>query len=344
MQGHDIVVIGASAGGVEVLREVVAGLPAGLAAAVFVVLHLPERSHSTLPEILARAGRLPASHARHGEKIQKGHIYVAPPDHHLMIDGGSVVLSRGPHHNRSRPAIDPLFTSAARAYGPRVIGVVLSGTLDDGSAGLARIKRHGGVAMVQDPTTALYAGMPQNALASVAADRCEPADRLGAAIAAAVDQPAVGKHHPSEPRLDEEFKASIAAGPYDMSKIGAPSVYACPECNGTLWEFDEKGALQFRCRVGHSFTSEGLLSEHEGTLEDTIWAAVRALEEHASLRRRLAKRMRENRNGKVADLYESRAGESERHAATLRSIVTSESGPTARAGEDPGPAATGIHS
>jgi two-component system chemotaxis response regulator CheB len=324
---RDVVVMGASAGGIEALRDVASRLPPGLEAAIFVVLHLSQGSRSSLPEIIARAGPLPAAHARDGERILHGRIYVAPPDHHLLLDDGRVVLSRGPHHNRYRPAVDPLFSSAARSYGPRVIGVVLSGALDDGTAGLARIKRRGGLALVQDPATATYTGMPDSALANVAVDLCVTPTELGDAIARAVGEPLPAVGLPAEARLDQEFEGSIGVRT-DMEQIGKPSAYACPECHGVLWEFDEEGILQFRCRVGHSYSSEGLLDEHDGSLEAALWASVRALEENVSLRRRLAQRMRSANRDQFAERYEAKAAESERHAAVLRELLST-SGPAA---------------
>ena len=326
---REIVVIGASAGGVEAMREVAQGLPRDLDAAIFCVMHHPPGAKSYLPEILTRAGPLPALHAEDGERIRPGRIYVGPPDHHMLLADGHVRLSRGPHHNRHRPAVDPLFGSAARSYGPGVIGVVLSGTLDDGTAGLAKIKGAGGVALVQDPATAAHAGMPESARTHVAVDRVVPLDRMAAAIVEAAREPVPDVTLPREPRLDEEFEGDLGMRT-DMEEIGAPSVYACPECHGTLWEFDEEGVLQFRCRVGHSFSTEGLLEEHDGSLEFSLWAALRALEENASLRRRLAKRMRDRKAGRVADQYDAKASQVERHASTLRELLLSKTGPTAR--------------
>ena len=329
--------IGASAGGIEALREVAHRLPADLEAAVFVVVHLPEGAKSTLPEILARSGALPAMHAQDGRGIERGRIYVAPPDHHLLLEAGERMrVARGPYHNRHRPAVDPLFTSAALAYGPRVVGVVLSGTLDDGTAGLARIKRAGGIAIVQDPATAAYSGMPENAIAHVPMDRTVPITELAAAIESSVRE----RVAPTAPvgervqRWDMEFEGDIGART-EMEAIGKPSVYACPECHGALWEFDEEGILQFRCRVGHSFTSEGLLSEHDSDLEATLWAALRSLEENVSLRRRLARRMRHRKMAGMAERYDAKASVSEKHAATLRQVLTSESGPTAKQETNP---------
>src|SRR5262245_12615240 len=330
--GHDIVVIGASAGGVEAIREVVSRLPETLQAAVFVVVHLPRGNRSFLPEILNRSGPLPSSQAEDGDPIRRGAIYVAPPDHHLLLENGRIRLARGPHHNRRRPAIDPLFWSAAKAYSSRVVGVVLSGTLDDGTAGLATIKARGGIAIVQDPKTAAFSGMPTSALAYVDAE-CVPLSEIGPAIARAVEREAPA-FHPPEPAQLGEVMSSVMGDPTDMERIGKPSIYACPECHGTLWEYDQDGVPQYRCRVGHSFTAESLLAEHDGSLEATLWAALRALEENTEMRRRLAERMEGLRQPQVAGRYRDRARESERHASTLRDLLTSEQGPSATPSEE----------
>ncbi len=182
LSGHDIVVIGASAGGVEALGEIVAELPGDLVASIFVVLHIPPSGTSVLPAILMRRGELPASHAVDGEEIGHGHIYIAPPDHHLFLQSESVRVVRGPKENGYRPAIDPLFRSAAHSFGPRVVGVVLSGALDDGTAGLAVIKEAGGCTLVQDPVEALYPNMPSSAIECVTPDRVLRARELGHAI------------------------------------------------------------------------------------------------------------------------------------------------------------------
>jgi two-component system chemotaxis response regulator CheB len=172
--GHDIITIGASAGGVEAFKKIVHELPPALQAAIFVVLHISPEGPSVLPDILNRAGPLPALHPRDGDKIQLGKIYIAPPDHHLLIRRGHIHLFRGPKENNVRPAIDPLFRTAARAYGPRVIGVVLTGVLDDGTAGLLAIKARGGITVVQDPDDALFSGMPESAMKYADVDHCLP--------------------------------------------------------------------------------------------------------------------------------------------------------------------------
>jgi two-component system chemotaxis response regulator CheB len=208
MPGHDIIVVGASAGGVEALSRLVHDLPADLPAALFVVLHVPAHGTSLLPYILARNGPLPARHPDDGEPIVHGRIYVAPPDMHLLIRREQVRLARGPRENGHRPAVDPLFRTAARSYGPQVVGVVLSGTLDDGSAGLVAIRQRGGVAIVQDPDDALYPGMPRSALEAVRADHCLPVGQIGATLAELAHRAVEGV----DPMPDDmEMESEIAA-------------------------------------------------------------------------------------------------------------------------------------
>ena len=319
MSRHDIIVIGASAGGVETIREVVRGLPPELPAAVFVVLHLPPEPRSVLPEILARDSRLPVSHPEDHEAIRQGRVYVAPTDHHMLLTEDTVRVVLGPHHNRHRPAIDPLFRSASRVHGPRVVGVILSGTLDDGVAGLQTIQRRGGLTVVQDPASALFSGMPTSALAAIRPDRVlAPAD-IGPALNEMANTPASDVAPPRDEILDIEISKYLG-GKTNMERLGKPSVYACPECQGVLWEVEDGGVPQFHCRVGHSFTIETLAAELQNGLEASLWAAVRSLEEHASIRRRIAERLRRvsARMGERADRL---ADESEQHAANIRSLL-----------------------
>ncbi len=228
MPGHDVIVIGASAGGIEASRELVAGLPADLAAAVFLVLHLAPGRPSSLPEILSRSGPLPAVHAEDGAPIAPGRIFVAPPGRHLVLEDEHMRVLSGPFHNRHRPAIDPLFRTAALSFGPRVIGVILTGALDDGTLGLMTIKRRGGVAVVQNPESALFSGMPASALASVAVDHVMEVAAIGPLLARLTTVPASALTPPQEPRLVEELKKWTGHS-VDLEKIGRPSRFACPE-------------------------------------------------------------------------------------------------------------------
>lgn len=271
MTRPDIIVIGASAGGIEALKILAAGLPPDLPASVFVVVHMGAglNGHSMLADILCHAGPLPAVSAKDGEEIRQGRIYVAIPDFHLLIEPGRVRVVYGPKENLTRPAINPLFRSAAAAYGPRVVGVVLTGLLDDGVAGLAEIKRQDGVAVVQDPATAVYPSMPSTALEYVEADYVVDLEHLAGVLAKIV----------STTRDAKEVKEPMTRILTDIT---------CPECRGPIWEERQGTIMEFRCRVGHAYSSKALALEHRSTVERTIWAAIVALEEAAEIDERLA--------------------------------------------------------
>jgi two-component system chemotaxis response regulator CheB len=291
MAGQDIIVVGASAGGVEALTRLVGAFPPGLPAAVFVVCHFPGEATSTLPQILSRSGPVLASHARGGEPIQHGQIYVAPPDYHMLLRPGFIELDHGARENRHRPAIDPLFRTAARAYGDRVAGVILSGLLADGVAGLLAVRSAGGVAVVQDPAEAELAGMPEAALQIAGADYVLPAAEIGGLLARLPRQPVPGSGGPDMADPLEQMPVKVvedmtaqAAG----ARRGELSVYSCPECGGTLWQVDEPNLLRFRCHVGHSYYGESLLLEKSHALEAALWTAVRTFKEKAVLARQMA--------------------------------------------------------
>jgi two-component system chemotaxis response regulator CheB len=315
---RDIVVIGASAGGVEALGSLVAELPVDLPAAVFVVLHIPSSGTSVLPAILQRRGSLPATHALDEEPIEHGRIYVARPDHHLLVHSGIVRVVRGPRENGYRPAIDPLFRSAARSFGARVTGVVLSGVLDDGTACLAVIKAAGGRTLVQDPEDALYPMMPSSAIDFVSPDRVLEADELGSAIAEYTTEavPATA-HATNDPLLDETF-LRIDRGSSEDPQPGDPSGYTCPACGGGMWETDEGGITRFRCRTGHGFSPETLLAEQSGVVEAGLWSALRALEERAAMSRRMAARFRTRGRRVTAERFERQANAAVDQAVAIR--------------------------
>jgi len=324
LSNHDIIVIGASAGGVEALIEFVRGLPANLPAAVFVVIHFRAQSPSALPQILTRAGQLRATHAKHGEAIERGHIYVAVPDHHLALHHGVIHVIRGPKENHCRPAIDPLFRSAAVAYGPRVIGIILSGTLGDGTAGLLAVKQRGGVAVIQQPDDALFPDMPRNALEYVAADHILSVAEMAPLVVRLVRQPAASI--PVVTGSNSE-KKEIALAEADMATIenkekpGTPSVFGCPECGGTLWELQESNLLRFRCRTGHAFSAESLLAVQTEALEGALWAALRGLEENAALAQRMADRSRSRNLDLAAKKFEERVRAVEQQASIIRNVL-----------------------
>ncbi len=287
MLRHDIIVTGGSAGGVEALMQICAGLPADLPAAVFVVQHLSPTSRSVLPDLLARAGPLPARHPRDGDAIEPGHIYVAPPDQHLLLREGSIMLRRGPQENRTRPAIDPLFRSAAVAYGPRVIGVVLTGLLDDGAAGLVAIKRCGGICVVQDPDDAQWPEMPRRAIERAQPDYITALCDI-AALLSRLSLEAAGPRVQIPSALDLETR--IAAQEFDplgTPAIGQPSRLSCPQCGGVLNEVPDAGTVRFRCQTGHAFTSDGLMVAQADELERALESAARSHRDRVSLCRRM---------------------------------------------------------
>lgn len=324
MPGHDIIAIGASAGGVEALTQLVRGLPANLPGSLFVVLHLPAESPSLLPQILTRSGPLEATHPRDGEQIEQRHIYVAPPDYHLLVEQGHMRIVRGPRENRHRPAIDPLFRSAARAYGQRVIGVVLTGMLDDGTAGLMVIKRRNGLAIVQDPQDALYPGMPQSACENVKVDYCVPLPEIGPLLVRLVREPVQeGGERPVPEELDEEVRiVAMETNPLNTDEqVGKPSAFSCPECGGVLWEIQDGGFLRFRCRTGHAFSAESTLAEQSEVIDKAIWHALKTLEEKASLSRRMLRQAQERGNTWLEQVLKKNVQEAEHDAQLLRQIL-----------------------
>ncbi|WP_434386403.1 chemotaxis protein CheB [Melittangium boletus] len=323
---RDIVVIGASAGGVEALSALVQQLPVDFPAAVLVVLHVASGHHSMLPQILSRAGPLSAVHPQDGAPLEPGRIYVAPNDRHLVVEPGRVRLVHGPRENNHRPSVDTLFRSAAVAYGPRVVGVVLTGALDCGTAGLMAVKNRGGLAVVQDPREAFCPDMPRSAMEFVKVDHCVPLAELGALLVRLVStQVTPSEAPPPSPRLKEEVKAMFGGKNIeaDPKAVGTPSYFSCPDCGGVLFEMDEAGWLHYRCRVGHGYTAKALSVQQQTALDGALWAALRALEESASLSRRMARNARERNHALTAQRYEERAAETSAQAELVRQLVLS---------------------
>jgi len=323
---RDVVVVGASAGGVEALKELVSGLPPDLPAAVLVVLHIPPSGGNALAAILDRAGPLEARQAEHGEPLVNGTVRVAPPDHHLLVVDGRLGLSLGPRENGHRPAVDVLFRSAARAVGARCIGVVLSGALDDGSAGLVAVRARGGVGVVQDPDEALQPGMPASAVASAAPEHVLPIGQIGGLLGRLVKEEVFDEGASPASGLME---VETAMAQFDMSQIdgqehpGHPAGFSCPDCSGALWRIEEGGMLRFRCRVGHAWSAESLLAQQSETLEGALWMALRSLEEKAALSRELGRRAEEDERGLSAARFTSLADESSRAAQLIREFLLS---------------------
>lgn len=274
---HDVIAIGASAGGVEVLLEMVEELPVSFPASIFVALHTMPKHVSPLPELLSKRGPLPASHPLDKERIAPGHIYIAPPDNHLTLRQGAMEVARGPKENGHRPAADALFRSASAIYGSRVVGVVLSGYQDCGTAGMMSIKARGGLSVVQDPETATAPEMPRSVLERVEVDYIVHPIELPGLLVRLASTPAPAEIQP---------EGDIVK--LDGGEPGAPAELVCPACDGVLTQAQARGFLQFRCHVGHAFSLESLVREQSEAMERALWAAVRSLEESAALSRRLA--------------------------------------------------------
>ena len=307
-----VVVVGASAGGVEALIRLVRNLPRSFPAAVVVVLHTPVTATSRLPEILTRSGPVPAEHAQARQRLAPGRILIAPPDRHVVIRDGDIVTVEGPRENGVRPAIDPLFRSAARIYGPRAVGIVLSGTLDDGTAGMAAIKAAGGLTIAQDPLDAICSGMPASAIGAGAVDRILVADEIGPALAELLDGPegSVGRRETDVPTPRD--------GPRVRSK---PTDLVCPECGGVLRAFDEHGIERFHCRVGHDYSPVALAEAYDARLEAALWQAIRTLEESASVSRRLADSARSRGATATAARFDARERDAAERADVVRSAI-----------------------
>jgi two-component system, chemotaxis family, protein-glutamate methylesterase/glutaminase len=297
-----VIVVGASACGVEALQQLTAGLPAGLNAPVFVVLHIHARSRSFLPEILSSAGPLPASHAVDGAPIENGHVYIAPPDHHLIVERDHMHVRMGPKENYQRPSINVTFRSAALAYGDRAIAVVLTGQLDDGTAGSWDIKRRGGTIIVQNPEEAAFSSMPLSTLREVEADYTLPLAQIGPMLSRLLSE-----NGSAESQLQQE-------NPGTQPKVVD---LTCPECRGTIWQVPNGSMVQYRCRVGHSYSPRTMLAEHAATQERALWSAVVALEEGAVLATKLAEHLQPKMRHEL--LQEAR--QRQEQAATIRRLI-----------------------
>lgn len=316
-----MVVIGASSGGVEALRELVAGLPPDLPAALFVVLHFPEGTSSALARILDRSGPLAAVNPEDGEAFEPGRIYVARPGFHLLIEAGRVRLARGPKENRHRPAVDPLFRTAALACGPRVVGVVLSGARDDGTAGMAAIKRRGGVVVVQDPEDALFPGMPESVLRYVDVDYRLPPGGIARLLDRLSREPVKegGRDVPDDMVYESRIAGLDPDAAVREEPTGQLSGFTCPDCRGPLYEIRDGELLRYRCRVGHAYTAGDVIEEKADTLEEALYLALNTLEESAAVFERLAATAGER--GHAAARFERRAREARERAGRIRQAI-----------------------
>ncbi|MVN89396.1 chemotaxis protein CheB [Deinococcus sp. HMF7620] len=328
MTGPPLVVIGGSAGALGSLLDLAAGLPDDFPAALLVVVHIPPDQPSVLPELLNRAGPLPAKAAEDGERLRAGHIYVAPPDHHLLVRPATLQLSRGPRENRSRPSIDVLFRSAAYSFGPRTAGVILSGMQDDGTSGLWAIKQFGGTAIVQRPEEAQYPDMPLSAVRQVEVDDILPVHEIASRLVAWADtlgtrEVKVSVDQTERRRLGLELgiageEASFEAG---ILNHGPLSPFTCPECHGVMMQIKEGRLTRFRCHTGHAFTSGTLISGVRQMVEDSMWSTVRALDEQVMLLAHLGKHLREAGQPDEADHLHQETQEATERMRLLRRVA-----------------------
>jgi two-component system, chemotaxis family, protein-glutamate methylesterase/glutaminase len=319
MPTRDLIVIGASAGGVEALKQLVTTLPVDLQAAVFIVLHISPHATSVLPAIITRAGNLLATHPKDGDHFERGHIYIAPPNHHLIIKPHHIKLTQGPKENGHRPSVDVLFRTAARVYRNRVIALVLSGALDDGSAGILKIKDKGGVAIAQNPDEALYRGMPENAIATGKVDYIASINEIAPLLVRLMQEPIAEENTDMS---DEPDVAELDANGRLIHELGGTaSTYSCPDCGGVLMEYKDDGFVRFRCQVGHAYSAETMLAEQNDAIEEALWVALRTLEENATLSRRMADRAQTNGYADMHARYMERIQDIESRAALLRHVL-----------------------
>jgi len=326
MAQRDIIVIGASAGGVYALKELIAALPADLPATLFIVLHVSPNMPSLLPSILNHVGKLKAVHPSDGEPILPGHIYVAPPDHHLLVENNQVLVKKGPKENRFRPSIDALFRSAAYTYGPRVIGVIMTGLLDDGTSGMWSVKRLGGVSVIQEPEEALYPSMPESVKENVAVDYVVPVSEMGKLFVELTQQtveprPALSPQEVE--RMSTEIKIAEQDNAFTMQILEEGNVVplTCPECHGALVSIQEGTLIRYRCHTGHGFTAGSLLADVNKNVEAALWNAIRGLDEAQILLQQTARVLQLAGNKGAAQEYGLKADEAQQRAEKIRTLV-----------------------
>jgi two-component system, chemotaxis family, protein-glutamate methylesterase/glutaminase len=319
-----IVVIGASSGGIETLRILVAGLPPSLSAAICIVIHTAPDSPGILADILDRVCPLPVEQARDLCRLEAGRIYVAPPDRHLLVEPGRVRVTKGPREHSFRPAVDPLFRSAAQVFGPRAIGIVLTGNLDDGTAGLWTIKQLGGTAIVQDPADALFPSMPLHALTHVKVDYTVPLSRMPSLLAELTAETPAEPVSPDVPEhIEVEVNIAKERNPRDagLEEIGTPSPYSCPDCHGVLLEIAEDVRVRFRCHTGHAYSMESLLAMMNQGIDYSAGVAVRSLEEASLLMNRIGTELKRQDHIEASERMMEAASRAKRRADAIVELM-----------------------
>jgi two-component system chemotaxis response regulator CheB len=288
-------------------------------------MHTAPDSPGVLAQILDRSGPLPAANAANRERIRPGRVYVAPPDNHLLLEPGLMRLTHGPKENRFRPSIDPLFRSAAQVFGPRVVGVVLTGGLDDGTSGLWAVKRLGGAAVVQNPEEAFMPSMPLSALSQVEVDYTLPLAEIAPLLVRLASTSVAeqgGYEVPEELNIEVGIAKEDRALGNEIFKLGTPSIFACPECHGTLLQLKENGRTRYRCHTGHAFSADSLLAEITAHVESSLWSAIRAIDESVMLLRHMAEHVGAEENAAAtAEQFLEKAKEAERRSEVVRRAV-----------------------
>jgi two-component system, chemotaxis family, protein-glutamate methylesterase/glutaminase len=319
---HKIVVIGASAGGMEALTCLVQQFPSDFPGSIFIVQHLaPQATAETMLVRLQAHTSIPCKVAKHQERFRSGTIYICPSDFHLLIKKQHMLVTKGARENRYRPAIDPFFRSAAVAYGPRVIGVVLTGLLDDGTAGLLAIKRCGGLAVVQDPKDAAYPDMPNSALHHVPVDQCVPLNDMGEVVMTLINRRQEKRSRiPQDIRIEAHIAERVLSDVTQVEGLGTHVPYNCPNCGGVLWEMNARGVKRYRCHTGHSFTSTALLTAQSEKIEEALWISMRMFEERKNLFSRM---LRGDISPAMKRMYAQRQKENQIHIERIRSILLS---------------------
>jgi two-component system chemotaxis response regulator CheB len=321
-----IIVIGTSAGGINASTELISQLNNKMDAAFFLVLHLSGKAISDL--LLHRLKgytTLDCKIAKHGEKIAKGTIYLAPSDLHLLINEEEIILGQGPTENRWRPSIDVLFRSAAAAFGPRSIGIILTGLLNDGAAGMSAIKRSGGICIVQDPNEAEFPDMPLSVLNIMPTDYCIPLFQMGNVITELTDRtPPKDYTIPADVLAEAQIAERTSTSLNNLVKLGEHSLYACPDCGGGLWHMQDNKLERYRCHVGHVYTEKELFTRQGESLETTLWVALRMMEERSSLLEKMATDERKKGLNTIASYKEERNVELQGHIHKLKDILFTE--------------------
>ena len=315
-----IIVIGASAGGFEAFKKIIQGLPEDFDASIFIVWHMSPDIRGVLPQVLNRLNKIAAAHAYNNEEIKPNRIYVAPPDHHMLVENGKVLITHGPKENRFRPAVDPLFRSAAYAYGNRVIGVILSGALDDGTAGLWTVKHYGGVAIVQDPMDAEVASMPENAMRQVKIDYCVGVSELPQLLVRLSKEPLTENAvvmNDEQTKKEIEIAAEKSAMKNGDLQFKELTPFTCPECHGVLSRLHNDNIVRYRCHTGHAYSTDALMASTE-KIEDSLYSAIRGMDESIILLNHLGDHYSEANQPKLAALYFKKAKEAHERSQPIR--------------------------